>query len=130
MPSALRASFERQEYLVWRTVDQRIDWFELVDGTYRPLPADDRSNVFPGLAPCPPTISPACGPRRRKPWPDRAADPSVPQRAAQILEFGDQLADDQTGAGLFLGAVLAGQALSGAVDGEALVVEQLADAAH
>ena len=42
-----------QEYLVWRTQEQRIDWFELADGDYRPLPADDsgliRSRVFPGL---------------------------------------------------------------------------------
>ena len=42
-----------QEYLVWRTQEHRIDWFELADGDYRPLPADDsgvvRSHVFPGL---------------------------------------------------------------------------------
>ena len=42
-----------QEYIVWRTLEQRIDWFELSDGEYRPLPADDagviRSRVFPGL---------------------------------------------------------------------------------
>ena len=43
-----------QEYLVWRTQEQRIDWFELTDGDYRrPLPRDDagliRSRVFPGL---------------------------------------------------------------------------------
>ena len=42
-----------QEYVVWRTRDGRIDWFELVDGEYRLLPADDagvvRSHVFPGL---------------------------------------------------------------------------------
>ena len=42
-----------QEYIVWRTQEQRIDWFELADGEYRPLPADDagvlRSRVFPGL---------------------------------------------------------------------------------
>ncbi len=42
-----------QEYVVWRTRDQRIDWFELADGEYRLLPADDagvvRSRVFPGL---------------------------------------------------------------------------------
>ncbi len=42
-----------QEYLVWRTQEQRIDWFELADGDYRPLPADEagvvRSRVFPGL---------------------------------------------------------------------------------
>ena len=42
-----------QEYVVWRIRDQRIDWFELADGDYRLLPADDsgiiRSRVFPGL---------------------------------------------------------------------------------
>lgn len=42
-----------QEYIVWRTHEQRIDWFELVDGEYRPLAADDagvlQSRVFPGL---------------------------------------------------------------------------------
>jgi Uma2 family endonuclease len=44
-----------QEYVVWRTQEQRIDWFELTDGDgdYRPLPPDDagvvRSRVFPGL---------------------------------------------------------------------------------
>ena len=42
-----------REYLVWRTLDRRIDWFELVDGAYRPLQPDAsglvRSKVFPGL---------------------------------------------------------------------------------
>ena len=42
-----------QEYVVWRTQEQCIDWFELTDGDYRPLPPDDagvvRSRVFPGL---------------------------------------------------------------------------------
>ena len=42
-----------QEYVVWRTRERRIDWFELADGDYRPLAADDagvtRSRVFPGL---------------------------------------------------------------------------------
>ena len=42
-----------REYVVWRTQDRRIDCFELVDGDYRPLPADRdgvvRSRVFPGL---------------------------------------------------------------------------------
>ena len=42
-----------QEYIVWRTQERRIDWFELADGDYRLLPADDagvvRSRVFPGL---------------------------------------------------------------------------------
>ena len=42
-----------QEYIVWRTQEARIDWFELAEGEYRPLPPDDagvvRSRVFPGL---------------------------------------------------------------------------------
>ena len=40
-------------YLVWRTGEQRIDWYELVEGDYRPLPRTARGvphgNVFPGL---------------------------------------------------------------------------------
>ena len=42
-----------QEYVVWRTQEVRIDWFELAEGEYRSLPADDAgvvcSRVFPGL---------------------------------------------------------------------------------
>ena len=42
-----------QEYVVWRTHERRIDWFELVDGEYRVLPPDEAgvvdSRVFPGL---------------------------------------------------------------------------------
>ena len=42
-----------QEYVVWRTHEQRIDWFELVEGEYRALPPDDagvvHSRIFPGL---------------------------------------------------------------------------------
>ena len=42
-----------REYLVWRTLDRRFDWFELVDGVYRPRPPDAAglvsSGVFPGL---------------------------------------------------------------------------------
>ena len=42
-----------QEYVVWRVRDRQIDWFELADGEYRVLPADDagvvHSPVFPGL---------------------------------------------------------------------------------
>ena len=42
-----------QEYIVWRTREQRIDWFELAAGEYRPLPVADagviQSRVFPGL---------------------------------------------------------------------------------
>ena len=42
-----------QEYLVWRVLDQVVDWWELIDGEYQAL--DPRaegifeSNVFPGL---------------------------------------------------------------------------------
>ena len=42
-----------QEYIVWRTHDKRIDWLELSEGEYRPLPRDRagiiRSRAFPGL---------------------------------------------------------------------------------
>lgn len=42
-----------REYLVWRVRERAIDWFELRDGQYVPLPADAegivRSKVFPGL---------------------------------------------------------------------------------
>ncbi len=42
-----------QEYILWRVRDDRIAWWELVDGVYHLLPADDagviRSRVFPGL---------------------------------------------------------------------------------
>jgi len=42
-----------QEYLVWRTLDQQLDWFELREGEYVPLAPDEqgrlRSRVFPGL---------------------------------------------------------------------------------
>ena len=42
-----------QEYIVWRTQEKRIDWFELSDGEYRPLPRDRagifQSRTFPGL---------------------------------------------------------------------------------
>ena len=42
-----------QEYLVWRTLDQQLDWFELREGDYIRLAPDDhgrlRSRVFPGL---------------------------------------------------------------------------------
>ena len=43
-----------REYIVWRTVDRSIDWFELAGDEYRPLLADadgiTRSKAFPGLA--------------------------------------------------------------------------------
>lgn len=42
-----------QEYIVWRTLDGHVDWFELVDGEYRDLrPSASgvvESRVFPGL---------------------------------------------------------------------------------
>lgn len=42
-----------REYLVWRTLDRCFDWFELVDGVYRPRRPDAsglvHSTVFPGL---------------------------------------------------------------------------------
>ena len=42
-----------QEYVVWRTHERQIDWFELADGEYRLLAPDDagivHSRAFPGL---------------------------------------------------------------------------------
>ena len=42
-----------REYLVWRTLDRRFDWFELVEGVDRPRKLDASglvcSRVFPGL---------------------------------------------------------------------------------
>ena len=44
-----------QEYLVWQTDDERVDWFELREGEYVPLASQEgepgvlRSRVFPGL---------------------------------------------------------------------------------
>ena len=42
------------EYIVWRTLDDEIDWFALADGEFQPIPADQNgvihSRVFPGLA--------------------------------------------------------------------------------
>jgi Uma2 family endonuclease len=42
-----------REYLVWRTMDQALDWFVLAAGVYQDLPIDPdgmiRSRVFPGL---------------------------------------------------------------------------------
>lgn len=42
-----------QEYLVWRVLDQALDWFVLQEGAYVALPVDGdgmlRSRVFPGL---------------------------------------------------------------------------------
>jgi Uma2 family endonuclease len=42
-----------QEYIVWRTGNEAIDWWQLVNGEYVPIEADERgvilSVVFPGL---------------------------------------------------------------------------------
>ena len=42
-----------QEYIVWQVYEERLDWFQLIDDGYQPLPPDDagviRSQVFPGL---------------------------------------------------------------------------------
>jgi hypothetical protein len=42
-----------QEYLVWQVYDRRVDWWELCEGAYEPLPSDQNgvicSRVFPGL---------------------------------------------------------------------------------
>lgn len=42
-----------QEYVVWQIYEKRIDWWELHEGEYLPLEADEagvlRSKVFPGL---------------------------------------------------------------------------------
>jgi len=42
-----------QEYIVWRTYSQQIDWFYLEEGQYKPQPPDAtgilRSQQFPGL---------------------------------------------------------------------------------
>lgn len=42
-----------REYLVWRVRDAEIDWFQLVEGSYQPLPRAAsgivKSVVFPGL---------------------------------------------------------------------------------
>jgi Uma2 family endonuclease len=41
------------EYLLWRVLDEEIDWVLLVEDEYRPIQLEDgllRSRVFPGLA--------------------------------------------------------------------------------
>ena len=42
-----------REYLVWLVDDKRIEWWELVEGEFLSLPADERgvvrSRIFPGL---------------------------------------------------------------------------------
>jgi Uma2 family endonuclease len=41
------------EYIVWRVLDEAVDWFVLHEGTYQPLPPDTdgfvKSRVYPGL---------------------------------------------------------------------------------
>ena len=53
---AKKNAYERngvQEYLVWRVLDEAIDWFVLRDGHYVELLPDEdgitRSQIFPGL---------------------------------------------------------------------------------
>jgi Uma2 family endonuclease len=41
-----------QEYLVWRVLDRAIDWWELVEGQYVPLPADEAGLVCSRVFPC------------------------------------------------------------------------------
>lgn len=42
-----------REYVVWRTVDEAVDWFVLRQGEYQPIPLDAqgwyKSELFPGL---------------------------------------------------------------------------------
>lgn len=42
-----------EEYIVWQSFEQRLDWFQLIEGDYQPLLPDDdgiiRSRKFPGL---------------------------------------------------------------------------------
>ncbi len=72
-----------QEYIVWRVLDNAIDWFYLDNGTYIDLPPDDdgiiRSRQFPGL------------------WLDRAAllDDNMPPVIA-LLQVGLASADHST----------------------------------
>jgi Putative restriction endonuclease len=53
---AKKNAYERngvQEYIVWRVLDEAIDWFVLQDGQYVELLSDEdgitRSRIFPGL---------------------------------------------------------------------------------
>lgn len=47
------AAYGVQEYLLWRTMDQELDWWFLKEGRYQPLTIDAegilRSRIFPGL---------------------------------------------------------------------------------
>lgn len=42
-----------QEYIVWQSFENKLDWFELIDAEYQPILPDEqgimRSRVFPGL---------------------------------------------------------------------------------
>ncbi|MBI3466255.1 MAG: Uma2 family endonuclease [Planctomycetes bacterium] len=42
-----------KEYIVWRVLDQELDWFFLNEGEFQQLPADEagilKSRIFPGL---------------------------------------------------------------------------------
>lgn len=42
-----------QEYIVWQSFENKLDWFELIDAEYQPILPDEqgimRSHVFPGL---------------------------------------------------------------------------------
>ncbi|MBN8563313.1 Uma2 family endonuclease [Leptolyngbya boryana CZ1] len=42
-----------QEYIVWQSFENKLDWFELIDAEYQPILLDEqgvmRSRVFPGL---------------------------------------------------------------------------------
>src|SRR5262249_38203500 len=48
------------EYLVWRVLDEQLDWFVLREGRYEPLAAGAggvlRSTGFPGLWVCPASL--------------------------------------------------------------------------
>jgi Uma2 family endonuclease len=50
-----KAAYERsgvKEYVVWRTWDRAVDWFQLEDGKYHRVAPEDgliESAVFPGL---------------------------------------------------------------------------------
>ena len=62
-----------QEYVVWRTQERRIDWFELADGDYRPLPADDTRRRAQPRVPRPAARRPRAPERRPRRGPPGAA---------------------------------------------------------
>ena len=39
-----------QEYLVWRVLDHAVDWFNLVEGEYRRLPASQAGVILPAAS--------------------------------------------------------------------------------